>query len=105
MPDPAPLPLPGGEAFFIDAAAHRVAAAVPNLPFPILPCRGAEEQRRTEVGPPQAVAHPWMSVGFGAHALERGVPYAVAYVGAGKNDKCERHRPIAFAYRTPVRIA
>jgi hypothetical protein len=41
-------------------------------PFPILPCRGAEKQRRTEVGPPQAVAHPWMGTGFDAHVLGTG---------------------------------
>jgi hypothetical protein len=73
---------------------------------PNLPCRGAEEQRRTEVGPPQAVAHPWMGAGFGAHALGTGRPVCGGVRRCGqKNGKCERHRPVAFAYRTPVRIA
>jgi hypothetical protein len=67
-----PFPfLPARLSSFIDAAARGVAAAVPNLLrllrqqiddtpllFPNLPCRGGEEQRRTEVGPSQARSAP-----------------------------------------------
>jgi hypothetical protein len=114
-----PFPfLPARLSSFIDAAAHGVAAAVPNLlrllrrqiddaplPFPTFPAvaRRSNDARRWDRRKP--VAHPWMGAAFGAHALGTGRPVSGGVRRCGKKKTVNPYATVPSRRRTPVRIA